>query len=267
MRLRDLSIIQYQNISPKPECSRLWLSTGAFQRQLDHISANGFHVLTMDEATDFMERKKQVPKNRPISLTFDNGFIDFYEHAYPLLLQHHFPGTLLISPDKVGTWTHLGSRRCEYLTWHHLKELAGRNVTIGAYADDTWNINHINEDTVERYIVEYKDRLEDHLGIPVRYFGVKEGIPGRGIRKRLISEGYRAFLTECPTNRRPNLYAIGRIQVDDDDFNIFLTKISRTYLFFKDKRSWKYIREYRLDKMAHRLSESFDRLRGMNPHR
>ncbi|MBW2206204.1 MAG: hypothetical protein JRG79_04780, partial [Deltaproteobacteria bacterium] len=50
--------------------------------------------------------------------------------------------------------------------------------------------------------------------------------------------------------------------MDDDDFNIFLTKVSRTYLFFKDKRSWKYIRTYKLDRVAHRLSETLDRIRG-----
>jgi hypothetical protein len=57
------------------------------------------------------------------------------------------------------------------------------------------------------------------------------------------------------------VYAVGRVQVDDDDFNIFLTKVSRTYLFFKDKKSWRYIREYRLDRLAHKLSEIHDRIR------
>jgi hypothetical protein len=45
-----------------------------------------------------------------------------------------------------------------------------------------------------------------------------------------------------------------------------LTKISRTYLFFKDKRSWKYIRRYGFDRAAHRISETMDRLRGVEAH-
>jgi len=40
--------------------------------------------------------------------------------------------------------------------------------------------------------------------------------------------------------------------------HIFMTKISR----IKDKRSWKYIREYKLGRLAHRLSETCDRFRG-----
>lgn len=57
---------------------------------------------------------------------------------------------------------------------------------------------------------------------------------------------------------------IGRIQVDDDDHNIFLTKISKTYLFFKDKPSWKYIRKHGVDKLAHRISETLNRVLGDN---
>jgi len=116
---------------------------------------------------------------------------------------------------------------------------------------------------IQRHIIDYKKELEDRLGTEVRYFGIKEGIPNDRIRDLLISEGYRAFLTQCPTNRKPDFYSIGRIQVDDDDFNIFLTKISKTYLFFKDRKSWKYIREYGLDKIAHRISEAYDRMRGV----
>ncbi|MCK4468360.1 MAG: hypothetical protein KAU60_08415, partial [Desulfobacterales bacterium] len=64
-----------------------------------------------------------------------------------------------------------------------------------------------------------------------------------------------------PTNQRPSLSGIGRIQIDDDDHNIFLTKISKIYLFFKDKRVWKYIRKYDVDKLAHRISEALDRIK------
>jgi len=119
------------------------------------------------------------------------------------------------------------------------------------------------KDILEKHIVDYKKTLEDKLGIEINYFGMKEGVPNHDIRNLLISEGFRAFLTECPTNRKPDLYSIGRIQVDDNDFNIFLTKISKTYLFFKDRRSWKYIRKYKLDRVAHHVSETYDRIRGV----
>lgn len=265
MRLRDLSIIQYQNISRRDHIYRLWLPLDAFRRQMEYFASGGFRILTMDEALRYMQKTSPRGAACPIALTFDNGFRDFYEEAYPLLMEHGFPGTLLVSPEKVGKKITIAGNEVSYVTWEMLREMADGDITIGAYEDGHWNINKIPEDRVRRHVIEYKKQLEDGLGTEIQYFGVKEGVPNGSIRALIKSQGYRAFLTQCPTNRRPDLLAIGRIQVDDDDFNIFLTKVSKTYLFFKDKRSWKYIRKYRLDRVAHRASETFDRIRGVKP--
>ena len=60
-----------------------------------------------------------------------------------------------------------------------------------------------------------------------------KGTPEPAAIKVFQENGYTALLTKSPTNQGPNVYAIGRIQVDDEDLNIFLTKISETYLLFK----------------------------------
>ncbi len=266
MRLKELSIIQYQNVSKNPDAYRLWLSIDSFQKQIEYLTANKFQLLSMDDAIHYMERKKSIENGRPISLTFDNGYKDFHENVFPILTQNQYPATILISPSKVGKSVTIETTRVDHLSWSTLEELRRNDIIIGAYEDSAWNINDIPEEVVREHIVEYKKILEDKLGEEICYFGVKEGVPNPAIRDLLIAEGYRAFLTECPTNRKPDLYSIGRIQVDDDDFNIFLTKISRTYLFFKDKKSWKYIRDYSLDKLAHKISETYDSLRGKGPH-
>ncbi|MFC1821835.1 polysaccharide deacetylase family protein [Thermodesulfobacteriota bacterium] len=266
MRLKELSIIQYQNVSRHSDLHRLWLPQGALRAQLDHFAKNPFTLLSMDHTLDFMERKKKIKGTRPISLTFDNGFLDFYESVFPLLSDYGYPATVLISPLRVGTKMSIGSHGVHFLDWSHLKELINHNITVGAFEDDAWNINQIPAEKVETHITQYKELMEQKLGVEVGYFGVKEGVPDERLRDRLIAAGYRAFLTECPTNQKPDPYAIGRIQVDDEDFNIFLTKISKTYLLFKDRKSWKYIREYSLDKAAHRLSEAYDRFRGVRTH-
>ncbi len=262
MKLKELSIIQYQNVSPTPQLHKLWLSLGSFREQIEHLAANNFQLLSIDDALNTMEGKKSITNGRPLCLTFDNGYQDFQEHILPLLTQYDFPATVLIAPNRVDGSVELETESVPYLSWSTLREMLKNNVTIGAYEDHSLNLNDIPQDLVQEHIIDYKKMLEDKLGVEIRCFGVKEGVPSRKIRDLLVSQGYRGFLTQCPTNRRPNLYSVGRIQVDDDDFNIFLTKISKTYLFFKDKKSWRYIRKYGLDKVAHRLSETYDRLRG-----
>ena len=261
MKLRELTILQYQNVTQNAHLHRLWLSLGAFKRQMAHLKENNFQVLSLDDAVGYMERKVEINSKRPVALTFDNGFMDFYEQVLPVLVEYEYPATLLISPDKAGTVISVGEESVPYLTWEKLKQLANHNITIGTYEDMELNINKIPEAVVQDHMLTYKKQMKEQLGRKIDYHGVKEGVPNAEIRNLMISKGYRAFLTQCPTKQKPDHYAIGRIQVDDEDFNIFLSKISATYLFFKDKESWKYIRKYRLDRLVHRLSEAYNRLR------
>jgi len=262
MKLRDLSILQYQNVSSTPQVNRLWLSLDAFKEQLEYLAAHDFRLLSIDDGLDFMENKTSVEKGRPVCLTFDNGFQDFQEHVYPLLHQFGYPATLLISPLRVGKSIQPGNIEVPYLSWSALREMVQNNVAIGAFEDHSLAIHQVPEDLLKQHIVDHKNMLEDHLDVQIHYFGIKEGVPNCAVRELLASQGYRAFLTQCPTYRRPSLDWVGRIQVDDSDFNIFLTKISGTYLFFKDKKSWKYIRKFKLDRVGHRVSETYGQLRG-----
>lgn len=259
---RNISILQFHNIVHSGELQRLWLPLHAFSKYLSYLKENDYEVISIGHALQVMRKGARKPKRRPISLTFDHGYADFYQHVFPLLKDNAIPATVLISPEKIGRTIRMEGNAVSYLTADQLREIAGGGITVGAYEDAGWNINKIDQSLVSKHIREYKGLLEDILGIEVKYLGVKEGVPSKRIRDRLIATGYDAFLTQCPTHRRPDPYAIGRIQVDDDDFNIFITKVSKTYLFFKDRRSWRYIRKYKLDRVAHHVSETADRVRG-----
>ena len=233
MKLRELTILQYQNVSPTPQINRLWLSLDSFKEQLEYLAAHDFQLLSIDDGLDFMENKKSVENERPVCLTFDNGYQDFQEHVYPLLRQYVYPATLLISPLRVGTSKQLGNTEVPYLSWGTLREMVQSNITVGAFEDHSLALHQVPEDLLKQHIVDHKKMLEDHLGIQIHHFGIKEGVPNRAVRELLDSQGYRAFLTQCPTYRRPSLDWVGRIQVDDSDFNIFLTKVSTTYLILQ----------------------------------
>jgi len=186
MRLRDLSIIQYQNVSEAPHIHRLWLSVDAFKKQIDYLATNDFGILSMDDAIRYMERKKDTTDGRPISLTFDNGYQDFQQHLFPLLSQYHFPATVLISPSKVGSSIKMGTNQVRYLSWTALRELAENNITIGAYEDYAWNINDIPENLVRRHIVEHKG-------------------PNRAERRKMEAQARHKGMTPHDLNRRkPN---------------------------------------------------------------
>lgn len=260
--LRNLSILQYHNVTERHHLQRLWLPIRAFSEHLTHFFNIGYKLVSLDDAIAFMEKNKNFSERTPISLTFDHGYEEFYHEVFPIIKEKGIAATVFICPDKIGKRISTNGDAITYLNKRQLLEIAENGIQVGAYEDFAWNINKIHAATVKKHIREYKSQLQELLGREINYFGVKEGVPSPEIRDLLKASGYRAFLTQCPTFRRPDLFAIGRIQVDDDDFNIFLTKISRMYLFFKDRRSWRAIRKFKMDRVAHRLSETFDKVRG-----
>jgi len=119
-----------------------------------------------------------------------------------------------------------------------------------------------DETAVKESIASAMTIFNHKLDYKLRYCAFKEGVPSKTLWKFIQNQGFDAVFTQCPTNRRASYRAIGRIQIDDDDHNIFLTKISKTYLFFKDKRVWKYLRKYKVDRVAHWISDGVNWIKG-----
>lgn len=261
MKFKKMHILQYHNICENAQQNEDWITPFAFRTQMSHLVENKYSVLSLDEAVKYMEKTSQKIYENPISLTFDNGFSDIHREVFPVLDEFQFPAAMFISPNNIGHFKTTENGHISFLTLDSLREMVACNMTIGVYEDDKRDVNYVQEDVLKKHIVDYKKKLEDILGTEIKYFAAREGIPNNHIKEFLKSEGYKAFFAQSPTNKRNDLFSIGRIQIDDEDFNIFSIKISKTYLSFKDRRSWKYIRKYKLDRVVHRISEAYNRIK------
>ena len=145
------------------------------------------------------------------------------------------------------------------MRWEQIKELQAAGMTIGSLGRRGARLNEMKEDEWREDAQIARQTIEDKLGAPVRYHAYRETFPNRQLRKWFIDEGFEAVLTMCPTLRRSDLYRLGRIQVDDEPPNVFQTKASNLYLFFKDKRTWRLIRRLKVDHLMHRIYERFEK--------
>jgi peptidoglycan/xylan/chitin deacetylase (PgdA/CDA1 family) len=65
-----------------------------FEQQVARLSRK-YRVLTLDEVVDHMERRRPLPP-RSVTLTFDDGYLDNYELALPILVKHRVPATIYL---------------------------------------------------------------------------------------------------------------------------------------------------------------------------
>ena len=78
-----------------------------FKREIPYFKRN-FQILSMDEVVNHLKLGKGF--RRPsIAITFDDGYLDNYTLAYPVLKKHGVPATIYLTTSLIGTadrtWT------------------------------------------------------------------------------------------------------------------------------------------------------------------
>jgi len=261
--MKEIPILLYKNIGNYPEnMMEDGMLPETFEKQMKYLSENGYTIVTLSQALGHMNRKIKL-SSEAMAITIDGGYQDAYVNVFPVLKRYRFPATFFIPPEYIGKQRKIKGEPIKCLNWDEVREIKQNGMEVGflAYHGRSIRIQY-DEHSIKKSIAPAMKIMDQELDDQIKYCAFKEGIPHQSLWHFLKSMGFHAVFTQCPTNRRVSVDGIGRIQIDDDDHNIFLTKISKTYLFFKDKRAWKYLRKYKIDRLAHWISEAWNRVKG-----
>jgi peptidoglycan/xylan/chitin deacetylase (PgdA/CDA1 family) len=149
------------------------LEPAAFKRQLDVLADHD--VLPLDAALDRLDRGDSAPS---VVLTFDDGFADVHEHAWPLLRDRQVPFTLYLASAFVGGTMHWDGSTAKAagpaLNWQQLDEmLASGLMTLGNHTH-----RHVRPEVLSRAELEECDEaVEQRLGVRPAHFAYPWGIP------------------------------------------------------------------------------------------
>lgn len=98
-----IPVVMYHSIglvNSKWHWNHLTCPYDIFEDQLKWLKKIGYHTLNFQEVYNYIMNDKQVPKNS-VFLTFDDGYLDNYIFAYPLLKKYGMKGTIFVNPDFV----------------------------------------------------------------------------------------------------------------------------------------------------------------------
>lgn len=110
--------------SSKLSIPSLLISAQTFRRHLDLIRKN-YCCVSLDEALDMISGR-YTPKRDCVALTFDDGYQDFYDVAFPILQEYSMPATLFVPTSLLGHKTPLLHDQIYYL----VMEATKRNISI-----------------------------------------------------------------------------------------------------------------------------------------
>lgn len=196
-RTRGATVLIYHRVGGGSPDERD-VTGAAFAEQVDLLRRA--RVVALDEAADRLERGDDSPTT---VLTFDDGFADVYEHAWPLLREAQLPFTLYAASAYLGGVMHWeGSTARDTggaaLSWEQLGEMVASGLcTVGNHTHD-----HVRPEVLTaQQLDRCSDEVQQRLGVRPRHFAYTWGIPVPAMEPALRSRFRTAVTGDLGRNR------------------------------------------------------------------
>ncbi len=209
---RGITILGYHLVGAGTE-SPIDLPLDIFERQMDELSRMA-DVSALDSALDRLDAGSPVQKPLVV-LTFDDGYQNFYDVAWPVLLQHRFPVSLYVQVDflangREGPIRNVGS--LPPLTWPQLRELAVSDlVTIGSHSCSHVDMRALNGNALGHELERSKSILEQELDLAIDSFCYPRGQWSARVERR-VTEHYRTAVIRGGRTMRPGRFSLHRLE-------------------------------------------------------
>jgi len=118
---KRLPILMYHQVSTD-RANGLTIPADSLEMQLAWIAEKGYSTISFRELLDSGETGQSLPA-RPVILTFDDAYADFYSHAWPLLKRARMKATLFVPVAFIGKTNLWDQGKEPILSADQLKEL------------------------------------------------------------------------------------------------------------------------------------------------
>jgi peptidoglycan/xylan/chitin deacetylase (PgdA/CDA1 family) len=149
---KGIRVLMYHKISTD-NTDFLTVSTTQFEIHLKYLQSLGYQFITTQDLLNFYLKKLVLP-SKPLLLSFDDGYLNNLELAYPILKTHKAKATIFIPSSFVGTTNKWDNGNDLIMTVEQLKNLDPSVFELGLHSHTHINFGNISIDTLENEIRE-----------------------------------------------------------------------------------------------------------------
>lgn len=233
-----IPILTYHSIDDSG--SIISTSPRKFRSQMHYLREKNFNIISLKEVVQYLHDKVPLPP-RSVSITFDDGFANLYNVAYPILKSCGFTATIFLVPGHCGKnnqWQGQpeGIPVLDLLDWERIREMADGGFDFGAHTMEHADLSTLPAEQARKEIVNSKLIIQERLGRPVHFFAYPYGSVTSEIRNIVIDEfsgacsvklGFSTLKSDVHMLPRIDMYYLS----NNDYFTWFGT--CKFYLFVK----------------------------------
>jgi peptidoglycan/xylan/chitin deacetylase (PgdA/CDA1 family) len=200
--MRDkISVLMYHQVgdfAPMAAHRSTYCHYRRFAAQMAYLRRLGYQVLSLDQVVAGVAGQRPIPP-RAVALTFDDGYENFYEYAFPVLQRYGFPAMVYLVAGLVGgkaDWFAADGRATPPLMdTARIRQLRRAGIDFGSHGVSHVKLAQLDPARMRGEVTDSKARLEDLLGEEVGHFCYPYGSHNQEVVETARAAGYRSAVT------------------------------------------------------------------------
>lgn len=241
----EVPVVMYHRVINKSENEGIhgtYIYENIFREHMKYLKDNNFSVITFEDLNNIGWRNRFDKNKKYIIITFDDGYVDNYELAFPILKEFNFKATIfLMGESTYNEWDVKadGEKSFPLMSVEMIKEMQDYGIEFGAHTFNHPKLNKLSNDEIKHQIVDVKKPLEEKIGREIITFAYPYGILNNYAKKMVEEAGYTFGVATdsgsvCLSD---DLYQIRRIAIfPNTNLFSFKRKVKGNYNFIKIKR-------------------------------
>jgi len=203
----SVPVLNYHQINDRDE-NALTIHTDQFEVQMKYLADHGYHTITPAEMIDAWDNGTPLP-DKPVIITFDDGYADNYRCAFPILQKYNLRGTIFLISDFVSTYPN-------YLTWSQIDEMQDSGlIDFESHTLSHAELDKTSPEETWNQLDGSKKALEWHLHKEIDFLAYPCGSYDEGLQQMVKKAGYKGAFTVNfgSADKSENHYILDRIPV------------------------------------------------------